>query len=57
MAELTSREQLEKMDDPFLVMTATGIVRELSGDAIAYRYKNAPPPRRQLIRFILENQP
>jgi hypothetical protein len=54
---MISRQQLERSDDPFLVMTATGIVRELFGDEIADRYKNAPPPRRQLIDLILKNQP
>jgi hypothetical protein len=54
---MISRQQLEKSGDPFLVMTATGIVREKFGDEIADRYKNAPPPRRRLIDFIIKNQP
>lgn len=54
---MASRAELERLDDAFLVATATGIVRELSGSAIADRYRNSPPPRERVIQFILMNQP
>jgi hypothetical protein len=52
-----SRAELEKMDDPFLIVTATGIMAELAGRVAANRYRNSQPPRHRVIQFILDNQP
>lgn len=53
---MNNRSDLENGDDPFLVVTATGIMRELGGDEAADRFRRSPPSRERLIEFILRNQ-